>query len=301
MLNAKGNLTKLTKKTGMRWFSGLAAVLFVALWGTPAQAFSISTCDVIALCPIGTPTEGWDGPGLGSVTIDYYVGNPFQSNMTGLPTGIGLAAFETELTAAQSTWSSAVQVSWNKISDSIADPTGALTFQANQITIYSAGEAAGVDHGDDLPFDGAWNPTTPPNAGFVLGHAFAPPDIDGGSGNVHLDGQETWVTSGATIGATSATIDLQSILVHELGHSLGLGHSAVSGALMQPVYFGILTALQADDIAGITSLYCPTGEICNDIIEPPNGVVPEPGTLLLLSTGLIALGLSRRRQAKDEQ
>ena len=37
---------------------------------------------------------------------------------------------------------------------------------------------------------------------------------------------------------------------HEIGHSLGLGHSDVDGALMAPFYNSRSTGLHPDDIAG---------------------------------------------------
>ena len=50
-------------------------------------------------------------------------------------------------------------------------------------------------------------------------------------------------------------IDLQTVWMHEFGHGLGLGHSNVSGSVMEAVYDGPRRVLHKDDIDGITSLY----------------------------------------------
>lgn len=103
------------------------------------------------------------------------------------------------------------------------------------------------DHGDGFPFDGPSN---------VLAHAFFPSQPPAAvtpiMGDTHFDDDETWTV---TVPPGAGTIDLVTVAAHEFGHALGLGHSAVAGALMAPFYGGPHRAVEADDIAGITSLY----------------------------------------------
>jgi matrix metalloproteinase-14 (membrane-inserted) len=102
---------------------------------------------------------------------------------------------------------------------------------------------ASREHGDGEhnKFDGK---------GGVLAHAFGPGANLGG--DTHFDDDEFW-----TIGNEQGT-DLIQVAAHEFGHSLGLAHSRVPGALMAPYYvYSDKLILSEDDIQGIQAIYGP--------------------------------------------
>jgi hypothetical protein len=98
-------------------------------------------------------------------------------------------------------------------------------------------------HGDAYPFDGP---------GGVLGHAFypAPPNQEPVAGDMHLDADEVW--------RIGSSVDLFSVVLHEAGHALGLGHSDQPGAVMYP-YYKLSSGLTNDDIAAIRAVYGSVG------------------------------------------
>lgn len=110
------------------------------------------------------------------------------------------------------------------------------------------------DHGDGFPFDGTNG---------VLAHAFFPPPNGGGfSGQVHFDDDELWTDLPQLFG--TQPIDLVTVAAHEIGHALGLGHSNVQCALMNPFYNGSHRYLSQDDIDGIQSIYGNRGTVSSN-------------------------------------
>lgn len=77
-----------------------------------------------------------------------------------------------------------------------------------------------------------------------------------------------WSTTGT---ATEGFEDLQTVATHEIGHFLGLDHSAVIRAIMYPFAPPGLVSLSYDDVAGLSQLYpkgtpdFPTGSISGTI------------------------------------
>jgi len=257
----------------------------------------------------GGLTEGFDGPGLGSASINYYLGwDGIAGN--GLDANVSVGQMETALADAMATWSSVADIGFNYLGNanttpglasdpwgSAADPTLVLYFHDD-------------DPGLFLPFDGG------PDITSVFAHAWGPDSAgaDGAGyefwGNIHMDSDENWLTAPAADGTLYADlggVDLETILLHELGHSLGLGHvggfaDAPGDPVMSTFSNQVFRTLGEDDIAGIRQLYSFNGEDWSNG-DPgtggpgtdPGAPIPEPSAMLLFATGgLVGIGYSRR-------
>ena len=106
-------------------------------------------------------------------------------------------------------------------------------------------------------------------------------------GDIHMNNAVLWADDATDVLADS-DVDFFSIMLHELGHALGLGHSSVTSAVMFPSYSGAKRTLDSDDIAGIRAIYGP---------NTPTSSVPEPTTTALLALGLLGAGLARKRRS----
>ncbi|MBK9166678.1 MAG: matrixin family metalloprotease [Bryobacterales bacterium] len=173
--------------------------------------------------------DGWPRPDGRALELTYTIG--------ALAGGIPVEASLREIQRAFDAWSAAGNVTFRAGGHPAAERHIHLFF-------------ASGPHGDSYPFDGP---------GRVLAHTFypAPPNPEPIAGDMHFDADENWRIGWG--------IDVFSVVLHELGHALGMGHSDRPGSIMYP-YYRLAAGLGQDDIAGIRDLYG----------EPGEGPEPEP-------------------------
>ena len=99
-----------------------------------------------------------------------------------------------------------------------------------------------------------------------------------------LDTGHSWATDNVT------NYDVQTVLTHEEGHALGLGHSGVVGAIMEAIYAGPRRGLHADDIAGVSALYPsgpppPAAALVSIAVTPTSASVAVGATQQFTATG----------------
>jgi len=192
---------------------------------------------------------------------------------------LSVAAQEAAVARALATWSSVSPLTFTQVADC------GLAFDSPNCRtpdiriLFGTGDHGGGAHDPD--FDGP---------GGTAAHAFyPPPNGSSAAGDLHLDDAERWSTTGGGV-------DLESIVLHEIGHSLGLSHATASQCPLQastgrPIMCGTIVGVDRtvalDDIAGIQALYGPPALSCAGwavTVDLAKGELPTAGVDVVLGT-----------------
>ena len=136
------------------------------------------------------------------------------------------------------------------------------------------------------------------SGGGAVGYA-PPPNGGTGAGDILFDANSFYAFQAGNDGdpfpnGSTAPNDFESLLLHEMGHALGLAHPSGADAVCQVMdvspacLFRINRELDADDIAGAQFLY-----------GAAPAPVPLPSTLWMLAGALGVLNMARRYRSLD--
>jgi hypothetical protein len=245
--------------------AALSCALGAVVWPQPASAWEV--------------TGGkWPQSSLGQpVTVTYSYGNLLDGGLKG-PDGVSLPVplIKASVEEAFGLWASVAPLNFMEVPDTAPPPKLDMN--------YSSGQFGQIRLGHDH-INGPDVPGQPPMGKALCYYLLYPGNL---MADIFYDHSDPWQQVG-----TIPTPDILGATIHELGHALGLEHSAVTDANMYRIFRryngpGTNAALTDDDIAGIRSLY---GAGTGSVTPLP---VPEPVSWALAMLGGLAV-LGRRK------
>jgi hypothetical protein len=181
--------------------------------------------------------HGWDTDPDGWLRLGYF--------LTALTPKVPAATVQSEILRALNEWAKHAKIAFS---------AGTTAGAAHSVMV----KFASGSHGDSYSFDGR---------GGVVAHTFYPVPVNAEpiAGDIHLDADENWHAGG--------DLDIYSVVLHEAGHALGLGHSDKPGDVMYP-YYRRGAVLSANDIGALQTLYGLAGEgpVSSPVTMNPPGV-----------------------------
>lgn len=121
----------------------------------------------------------------------------------------------------------------------------------------------------------------------LIGQQPNPPPAAGVGGDIYLDPDVNWSASGQ-----AGMQDLQTGILHEAGHALGLNHSSIAGATMQSGVPLNDRTLAVDDRVGISVLYDMWDQLSGEAVDLG---VNTSGTAWAIGTTVVTGGLSIKK------
>ena len=230
------------------------------------------------------PQPGGDGT---AITITYSYNNFLDGGLKNLA-GISLTPefLRTVSEEAFDLWASVAPIHFVEVAD-VGTPV--YTSNTSAYLAYDASDF-GVIRLNHRYINGTDAQNGKPSAKAM---AWFPNNFPHMGSDIHFDNGDPW----EVIGTPSAP-DILGILTHEIGHTLGIGHSGFNGAVMFPAALrrmgpgtGLLTA---DDIAAAQAIYGDTSGVGGAGSVTPLPTVPEPSALLIVTLGMLGIAYGNR-------
>ena len=229
-----------------------------------AEALANQGARPIASAPFATTGLQWPvDPQSGAAEMVQ------RYNPAGDPTG---GAGASALAASQETWNNVGSSNFTFIDGGVSSDCPSLVRQCKGPQVSDGHNDVGwLQIGGCCTLGVTWYPTSgTPEADMVLNTKFS------------------WMIDGVN------DYDVETVLLHALGHALGLAHSDVVGAVMEATYAGVRRTLHQDDINGITALY-PSGPVN----QAPSVTISSPADGSVYSSGATVSGAGSANDDED--